>query len=137
MKIVMPVVAFVFILITSFFISSCDSGSKKQSGQVNITGLWTDSNSAAFKNGYIIFSQEGDQIVFAHYLEYNDTSMVEHGKGKIKDRKVEYDVTVTKVISGWAKSGIHSLELSKDGTTLRGAWKAEGNSGPLVFKRIK
>lgn len=54
MKIVMPVVAFVFILITSFFISSCDSGSKKQSGQVNITGLWTDSNVHAIGMDYLV-----------------------------------------------------------------------------------
>ena len=121
---------FLFILIWNISFS--------QTNNCDLNGLWTDSNSAAFKNGYVIYSQEGKKITFSHYLEFNGTSMVEYGKGKVKGNKVECKVKVSKVIPGWATGGVHSMILSPDQKTLRGIYKdCKGNSGPLVFKRIR
>ncbi|MFL5729062.1 MAG: hypothetical protein ACJ75J_06185 [Cytophagaceae bacterium] len=104
----------------------------------DLNGLWADSNSAAFSNAYIIFSQEGSSVTFSHYLEFKGIPMVEYGKGKISGNKVEYKVKVSKPIPGWARKGFHSLLLSADGKTLRGIYKDEkGNTGPLVFKKIR
>ncbi|MNJ05382.1 hypothetical protein D3C73_1666620 [compost metagenome] len=64
--------------------------------------------------------------------------MVEEGEGIINNHKVSYKVVVTRAIPGWALKGEHLLELSPDGSTLRGVFKDEqGNTGPLVFKRIR
>ncbi|MCO4294125.1 hypothetical protein NF867_14775 [Solitalea sp. MAHUQ-68] len=104
----------------------------------NITGLWADSNSSNFKHCYAIFSQEGNKIKVAHYLEFKGTPMVEIGEGSITGNKIDYKVKVTKAIPGWALSGEHILELSTDGNTLRGIYKDEqGNSGPMVFKKLR
>jgi hypothetical protein len=85
----------------------------------------------------MIISQTGNKILVAHYLEFNGTPMVEEGKGKVSGRKASYKVKVTKAIPGWATSGEHFLELSPDGTALRGYYKdAKGNTGPIVFKKI-
>jgi hypothetical protein len=125
-------------IILFFILIFSSSISFSQTGNYDLNGLWADSNSAAFSNACIIFSQEGSDITFSHYLEFNGAPMVEHGKGKIKGNKVEYKVKVSKAIPGWAKVGFHSLVLSPDGKTLRGIYKdGKGNSGPLVFKKTK
>ncbi len=111
---------------------------EKPQPQVNLTGIWTDSNSTAFQNCYAIFSQKGDKITMLHYLEFNGTSMVEEGKGKVTGNTVSYDVIVTKAIPGWATTGKHSLVLSADGNTLRGTYTdGKGNTGPLVYKKLR
>ncbi|POY37789.1 hypothetical protein C3K47_04450 [Solitalea longa] len=105
---------------------------------INITGLWADSNSTNFSHCYAIFSQEGNKVKVAHYLEFKGTPMVEIGEGNITGNKVDYKVKVTKAIPGWALSGEHILELSPDGNTLRGIYKDEqGNTGPMVFKKLR
>lgn len=104
----------------------------------NITGLWADSNSVNFQHCYVIFSQTDNKIKMAHYLEFKETPMVEEGEGTITGNKVSYKVVVTKAIPGWALKGEHLLELSADGTTLRGIFKDEqGNTGPLVLKKVR
>ena len=101
---------------------------------ISITGLWADSNSAAFTNCHAIFSEKDGKVSFAHYLEFNGTGMVEEGKGTITGNKVQYDVIVTKAIPGWALAGTHILTLSDDGKKLSGIFKdAKGNTGPIVF----
>lgn len=121
-----------------FLFSSAWNISFSQTTTCDLNGLWTDSNSTAFKNGYIIYSQERSKITFSHYIEFNGNPMVEYGKGKIKGNKVEYKVKISKVIPGWATAGVHSLVLAPDGKTLRGIYKdSKGNSGPLVFKRVR
>lgn len=105
----------------------------------SITGIWTDSNSTAFSNGYAIFSVDKmGKVMVTHYVEYNGTPMVEQGIGFFAHNTVNYDVQVTKAISGWATKGQHVLTLSEDGQTLRGHYKDEkGNTGALVFKRLR
>lgn len=127
---------FFFTLIFAFAITFSFSQSEKDDRYVDVSGLWVDSNSASFKNCYLIISQTGAKVVVAHYLEFEGTSMVEEGKGTVSGRKVVYKVNVTKAIPGWATSGTHYLELSEDGKTLRGTYKdAKGNTGPIVFKK--
>ncbi|MFN3404214.1 MAG: hypothetical protein ACK40G_08990 [Cytophagaceae bacterium] len=124
---------FLLLVNTTFYLACC------QSPEVNsdINGLWADSNSASFNNCYVIFAQEGEDVNFSHYLEFNGVQMVEYGKGKIKGNSLEYNVSVSKAIPGWATSGTHILTLSEDKKTLRGIYKdSKGNSGPIVFKRI-
>jgi hypothetical protein len=103
-----------------------------------INGIWADSNSAAFTNGYAIFSVDAKgKLSMTHYVEYNGTPMIEKGSGKCKENTLCYDVVVTKAIPGWATAGQHVLTLSNDGNTLRGYYKdTQGNTGPLVFKRL-
>ena len=127
---------FFFTVILAFVVTYSFSQSEKEKGYVDVSGLWVDSNSASFQNCYLIISQTGRNVVVAHYLEFDGTSMVEEGKGTVSGRKVVYKVKVTKAIPGWATSGTHYLELSEDGNTLRGAYKdAKGNTGPIVFKK--
>lgn len=108
----------------------------------NINGVWVDSAGSAFTNCTAIFSIEKDSVYFSHYIEFNGQPFVEHGKGiviyKQKDNlfRILYNVTVTLPIPGWSTAGIHSLELSADGKTLRGTYSDnKGNKGPLVFKK--
>lgn len=102
-----------------------------------LSGLWADSNSTSFKNGYVIFSVEGNQVEMMHYLEFKGQPLVEKGRGRIIGRKLDYFVVVTRPIPGWAVTGEHFLTLSPDGKTLRGAYEDEkGNLGKLVFKKI-
>lgn len=103
-----------------------------------VNGIWADSNSSAFTNGYAIFSvDEQGKLVMTHYVEFNGVPMVEKGIGFYSKGVLNYDAIVTKAIPGWSLKGQHVLTLSEDGNTLRGYYKDEkGNSGPLVFKRI-
>jgi hypothetical protein len=103
----------------------------------DINGIWADANSAAFTNGYLIISQEGEKASMSHYLEFNGIPMVEYGVGTYLGGKVFFDVKVSKPIPGWALTGKHYLTISEDGKTLKGEYEdAKGNRGPLVFKRI-
>ena len=105
---------------------------------LDLNGLWADSNSTAFTNCYLIIAQEGEKISMSHFLEFNGVPMVESGIGTYSDRKAFFYVTVSKPIPGWATTGKHFLTLSADGNTLRGEYQdASGNRGPLVFKRKK
>jgi len=109
----------------------------KPTPSVNVTGIWVDSNSTAFQNCYVIFSQQGSKITMLHYLEFNGAPLVEEGKGSITGNTVSYNVIVTKPIEGWATTGKHCLVLSADGNTLRGTYlDGKGNKGPLVFKKM-
>lgn len=105
----------------------------------SVNGIWADSNSAAFTNGYAIFSvDEQGKLAMTHYVEFNGVPMVEKGIGFCSQGTLNYDAMVTKAIPGWSLKGQHILTLSKDGNTLRGYYKDEkGNSGPLVFKRLR
>lgn len=103
-----------------------------------VNGIWADSNSVAFTNGYAIFSVDTHgKLAVTHYVEFNGTPMVEKGIGFCTHNTLSYDVFVTKAIPGWSLTGQHTLTLSEDGNTLRGHYKdAKGNTGPLVFKRL-
>jgi len=104
-----------------------------------VNGIWTDSNSTAFTHGYAIFSiDEQGKLAMTHYVEFNGVPMVEKGIGFYSHNTLNYDVVVTKPIPGWSPKGQHVLTLSEDGNTLRGYYKDEkGNTGPLVFKRLR
>ncbi|MFM7022778.1 MAG: hypothetical protein ACKOXB_07340 [Flavobacteriales bacterium] len=105
--------------------------------KLNLNGLWQDSCGTSFSNCYAIISQDGNQIKFSHYLEWEGQSFVETGKGKLKGRTIVYNVKVTQKISGWATEGVHELTLSPDGNTLRGSYKDnKGNTGTIVLKRF-
>ena len=104
-----------------------------------VNGIWVDSNSKAFSNGYAIFSvDEQGKLAMTHYVEFNGVGMVEKGMGFCSHGTLNYDAIVTKGIPGWSLKGQHVLTLSEDGNTLRGYYKDEkGNTGPLVFKRLR
>ena len=104
-----------------------------------VNGIWIDSNSTAFTNGYAIFAvDEHGKLAMTHYVEYNGVPMVEKGIGFCSHGTLNYDAIVTKAIPGWSLKGQHILTLSEDGNTLRGYYKDEkGNNGPLVFKRLR
>ena len=121
-------------LLCFFFLSTT---SKAQQHAHPINGVWLDSNSTAFTNGYAIISVDQQGNVFmTHYVEFNGVPMVEKGIGKLQNKTITYDVLVTKAIPGWSTQGMHQLTLSDDGQTLRGIYKDnKGNSGPLVFKK--
>ncbi|MDB5256246.1 MAG: hypothetical protein JWM14_941 [Chitinophagaceae bacterium] len=104
-----------------------------------VNGIWADSNSAAFTNGYAIFSvDEHGKLAMTHYVEFNGVAMVEKGIGFCSHGTLNYDAIVTQGIPGWSLKGQHVLTLSEDGNTLRGYYKDEkGNTGPLVFKRLR
>jgi hypothetical protein len=126
----------IVIILTATGLLSC--ASKKNPSATNISGLWTDVNSSDFKNCYVVIAQDGEKIIMNHYLEFKGDGMVEYGIGKIDGEKVVYDVVVTKAISGWATKGKHVLVLNKERDTLKGTYQdAKGNSGALVFKKIK
>ncbi len=126
----------VFLLCVIFsFSMTAFSQSKPQA----VNGIWADSNSTAFSNGYAIFSvDEHGKLAMTHYVEFNGVPMVEKGIGFYSHGTLNYDAIVTKAIPGWALKGQHVLSLSEDGNTLRGYYKDEkGNTGPLVFKRLR
>ncbi len=128
-----------FLLVTSLAVYCFTSAYKpKATYTANLTGLWRDSNSTNFSNCHAIFSQEEGKIHMLHYLEFKGIPMVEEGYGTINGSNVEYNVKVTKAIPGWATTGTHILTLTEDGLTLRGVYKdGQGNTGPLVFKKVK
>lgn len=123
------------ILVCLFLVFTGFKPLQKNTNQ-DLNGLWADSNSSAFQNGYVIFSQQGNKVKMMHYIEFNGTPMVEQGEGIIDGNKISYDVVVPKAIPGWATSGKHIFILSPDGKTLRGIYQdGKGNTGPIVFKR--
>jgi hypothetical protein len=103
-----------------------------------VNGIWADSNTTDFTNGYAIFSVDTKgKIAVTHYVEYKGKAMIEKGFGTCTNNTLTYNVMVTKAIPGWATRGKHVLTLSEDGKTLRGYYKdQDGNKGPLVFKRL-
>lgn len=112
------------------------SAGAAQAGDVN--GLWADVAGPDFRNGALVLAQDGNEIHMAHYLEYKGTPMVEHGRGSFKDGKIVLKVKVSKPIPGWATTGIHTLQLSEDGNTLKGEYTdSHGNKGPLEFRRAQ
>ena len=124
-----------------FFISYSSSfaqTSKEDPTVHAVNGIWADSNSTAFTNGYAIFTVDAHgKLVVTHYVEFNGTPMVEKGIGFCTHHTISYDVFVTKSIPGWSQTGQHVLTLSEDGNTLRGYYKdSKGNQGPLVFKKL-
>jgi hypothetical protein len=127
------------VLLLTLLNSNSYSQTKDDSPKVNpINGIWADSNSAAFSNGYAIFSVDGHgKLVVTHYVEFNGVPMVEKGIGFCHENTISYDVFVTKAIPGWSTTGQHVLSVSADGNTLRGHYiDSKGNKGPLVFKRL-
>lgn len=130
------------ILVFALLLFSCYNGfaqTAKTAPVVHaVNGIWADSNSAAFTNGYAIFSVDAHgKLAVTHYVEFNGTPMVEKGIGFCNKNMLSYDVFVTKAIPGWSLTGQHVLTLSEDGNTLRGYYKdSKGNQGPLVFKRL-
>jgi hypothetical protein len=102
----------------------------------NLSGLWSDVNTADFKNTYMILAQDGDDIFVTHYLEWKEQPLVEYGRGTRDGNLITYTVTVTRPIDGWATSGTHRLVLSEDGNRLVGEYETDtGLTGPLVFER--
>lgn len=126
----------VFLLCALF---CCCTSANSQVKPHAVNGIWADSNSTAFTNGYAIFSvDEQGKLAMTHYVEFNGVPMVEKGIGFYSHGTLNYDAIVTKAIPGWALKGQHVLTLSEDGNTLRGYYKDEkGNTGPLVFKRLR
>lgn len=105
---------------------------------VDINGLWTDASTAHCRNCYAIIAQDGEQIFFAHYLEWKGQPMVEYGQGLRNGDTITYDVKVTLPITGWATSGKHSLILSDDGNMLTGTFSDSlGNEGPFSLRRVQ
>lgn len=126
------------LLIIAFMVFIHSKSSFAQSNPNPVNGIWADSNSTAFTNGYAIFSVDAHgKLTMSHYVEFNGTPMVEKGIGFCNHKTLSYDVFVTKAIPGWSTTGQHVLTLSEDGNTLRGHYKdGKGNTGPLVFKRL-
>ena len=126
----------VFILLSILFFRQNAFGQTKPNP---VNGIWVDSNSMAFTNGYAIFSvDEQGKLAMTHYVEFNGVGMVEKGIGFCSHGTLNYEAIVTKGIPGWSLKGQHILTLSEDGNTLRGYYKdAKGNTGPLVFKRLR
>jgi len=130
--------SFLLVSIACCLLSGTTS-SLAQSKEVHLAnGIWADSNSTAFTNGYAIFSIDAHgKLAVTHYVEFNGTPMVEKGIGFCTHNTLSYDVFVTKAIPGWSLTGQHVLTLSEDGKTLRGYYKdSKGNTGPLVFKKL-
>src|SRR4051812_47145393 len=93
-----------------------------KTGNQDLNGLWADASSPSFRNCYLIIAQEGSDIHTAHYLEFNGTPMVEYGQGNIDAGKIVLQIKVSKPIPGWSTSGMHTLQLSADGNSLRGEY---------------
>lgn len=113
------------------------STSYLKSQNESLNGVWADSSSKSFQNCYAVFAVKQDSIFMTHYVEFNGQPFVEHGKGLIKNGKLQYTVKVTLQIPGWTTTeGQHILSLDSDGKTLRGTYSDNaGNKGPLVFKK--
>ena len=123
--------AFVFAFL---FLVSCNDHQEQKSGP--ISGIWADSAGASFSNCYAVYSQKGDSIYIAHYLEFNGQSFFEKGKGVRKGDTLIYHVDVMKGIPGWSTAGDHRLILEGN-HTLRGSYQDnKGNTGPIVLKRV-
>lgn len=132
-------IAGIYILLLILPYSTCYAQSQGELPKSNrLNGIWADSNSTAFTNGYAIFSVDAHgKLAVTHYVEFNGTPMVEKGIGFCHENTVSYDVFVTKAIPGWSTTGQHVLTLSEDGNALRGHYiDSKGNKGPLVFKRL-
>src|SRR4051812_11115114 len=105
----------VFLLCTALYFHGSAWGQVKPHA---VNGIWVDSNSTAFSNGYAIFSvDEHGKLAMTHYVEYNGVPMVEKGIGFCSHGTLNYDAIVTKAIPGWSLKGQHILTLSEDGNT--------------------
>ena len=103
----------------------------------DFNGVWSDCNNANFDNCYAVFTNVGDSIHMAHYIEFKGESFFEKGSGIIKGDSIIYKVDIIQPISAWGPDGgTHYLRLSKDKNTLEGIFITDGgNNGPLIFKR--
>ncbi len=135
-----PLFNIVYILVILCLASSYSFAQAKENTTAvhKANGIWADSNSTAFTNGYAIFSVDlHGKLTMAHYVEFNGTPMIEKGIGFCTHNTLSYDVFVTKAIPGWPTTGQHVLTLSENGNTLRGYYTdSKGKKGPLVFKRL-
>ena len=105
--------------------------------KISIDGVWKDDN-VAVSNAVAIFSeQDNNQVVFAHYLEWNDQKFIENGIGIRDGNTITYTVKVTTPIEGWATEGIHTLVISSDGKRLEGTYSDNKNrSGAITFIKV-
>ena len=110
---------------------------KKETPLASFNGIWEDVNNDDIKNCYTVFSEIGDSIHMAHYIEFKDQPFFESGSGIIKGDSIIYHVDVIKPIPAWGPDGgTHYLKLSEDKNTLEGIFITDGGSkGPLVFRR--
>ncbi len=105
--------------------------------ETQIDGLWSDSNNPNCRHCYAVIAQDGEKVFFAHYIEWKGQPMVEYGQGTRSGDVIEYQVTVTRPIPGWATSGKHRLVLSKDGKSLVGEYSDNmGKKGPFSLVKI-
>ena len=101
----------------------------------SIAGVWGEKESSALKNTYAVFSQKGDSVFMAHYLEFNGQAFFEQGKGIRIGDTLKYHVKVIQKIPGWSTAGDHLLVLQADGS-LKGTYSDNlGNTGPLELYR--
>ena len=121
-----------------FFGFSCQNQKSKQAISLpSFNGVWEDVNTDDFKNCYAVYSEVGDSIHIAHYIEFKGQSFFETGSGIIKGDSIIYHVDVIKPIPAWGPDGgTHYLKLSEDKNTLKGIFITDGgHKGSLVFKR--
>lgn len=120
-----------------FFGFSCQNQKNKQTIPASFNGVWEDVNNDDFKNCYAVYSEVGDSIHMAHYIEFKGQPFFETGSGIIKGDSIIYHVDVIKPIPAWGPDGgTHYLKLSEDKNTLKGIFITDGgHKGPLVFKR--
>ncbi|MBN2496907.1 MAG: hypothetical protein JXR96_20115 [Deltaproteobacteria bacterium] len=104
----------------------------------SISGLWKETSTPGHKSSFVVFSQDGEQVVASCYWEHEGRSIVWHGIGTRKGRRIAYRVTHTRYPQGWVRLGEHRLTLSEDGKTMTGRWtNSRQESGLLVFVRKK
>ena len=129
--------SFVAILLIALSFYHC-TNQLNNSTNMDINGVWEDSNSSAFQNTVLVLSEQDGKVNVAHYLEWKGKKFVESGTGTREGNSIVYTAKVTLPIEGWAKEGTHTLTLSEDGKTLRGVYSDNNNkNGPIVFKKIR
>lgn len=117
---------------------SCQNQRKEKNQETSrFAGVWSDSSSVDFKNCYAVYSEIGDSIHIAHYLEFKGEPFFETGSGIIKGDSIIYHVDVINMIPEWGPDGgTHYLKLSEDKNTLEGVFITDsGHTGPLVFRK--
>ena len=128
----------IILLCLSFLLLSFSCQKQKQnSSSTSYNGIWEDVNTDDFKNCYAVFSEIGNSIHIAHYIEFKGQPFFETGSGIIKGDSIIYHVDVIKPIPAWGpEGGTHYLKLSEDKNTLKGVFVTDGgHKGPLIFKR--